>query len=264
MQHVVITGASRGIGLGLADSFLSLGCRVTICARSAEGVSRAVMELGQRYESGRIAGQACDVADADAVHSLWDFASNLAPIDMWVNNAGVSGPQVSFTEIGVQEYQRVVDINLVGMLHGCRVAARGMAEQGFGHIYNMEGLGSDGRIVDGLSVYGTTKSGLRYFTRALARELRGTPVAVSAISPGMVVTDLLLGELGKDQERFEKGRWIFNILADRVETVTPWLATRMLANRKSGARIAWLTTGKILLRFLLSPFSKRELIPPQP
>jgi hypothetical protein len=81
---------------------------------------------------------------------------------------------------------------------------------------------------------------------------------VGTISPGMVVTDLLMDPLTQNPETLEKNRRIFNILTDRVETIAPFLARQMLDSRKTGARIKWLTTPKILWRFLTAPFSKRD------
>ena len=82
---------------------------------------------------------------------------------------------------------------------------------------------------------------------------------VGAISPGMVMTDLILEGLDQSDPDWPRAKRIFNILADRVETVTPWIARRVLANEKSGARINWLTSMKAFRRFALSPFRQRNL-----
>jgi NAD(P)-dependent dehydrogenase (short-subunit alcohol dehydrogenase family) len=120
-------------------------------------------------------------------------------------------------------------------------------------------MGSDGRKVAGMLLYGTTKCAVRYFTESLIQETQSTPVQVGTLSLGMVLTDLLVGPEAKESEDWERYVRILNILADRVETVTPWLAQRVLVVRKHGARIAWLTRGKILARFLAAPFRKRNL-----
>lgn len=123
----------------------------------------------------------------------------------------------------------------------------------------MDGFGSNGRHLDGMSIYGTSKRAVNHFTRALIKETSGTNVKVSHLSPGMVVTDLLIGDY-ETPEDLERAKRIFNILADKVETVTPWLADQILANNKSGANIAWLTTPKIAMRFMTAPFNKRNVL----
>ena len=77
------------------------------------------------------------------------------------------------------------------MIYGSQVAIRGMLTQGFGAIYNMEGMGSDGRTHDGLALYGTTKYALKYFTDALVLETKETPLIVGALRPGMVITEMV-------------------------------------------------------------------------
>ena len=153
----------------------------------------------------------------------------------------------------------VVETNLLGAMYGARVAVSEMLVQGYGSLYNMEGLGSDGRQVSGLTLYGTTKSAVSYLTDALVQETRGTPLIVGALSPGMVVTNFLIGQYEDRPEEWERAKRIFNILADRVETVTPWLARKLLANQKTGIRITWLTRAKATYRFLVAPFRRREL-----
>ena len=123
----------------------------------------------------------------------------------------------------------------------------------------MEGLGSDNRRVGGLTLYGSTKSSVRYLTDALAEEVKGTGVIVGAFSPGMVVTKFLTGRFEEGSEEWEEAKRIFNILADRVETVTPWLAEKAYRNKKNGVRFNWLTRGKVTSRFFAAPFNKRDL-----
>jgi len=119
--------------------------------------------------------------------------------------------------------------------------------------------GSDGRKLEGMTLYGSTKYGLRYLTDALVQETKGTPVVVGAFQPGMVVTDLLTQQYEERPEDWERAKRVFNILADRVETVAPWLAEKALANKKKGVRIKWLGTAKLMGRFVMSRFVKRDL-----
>jgi NAD(P)-dependent dehydrogenase (short-subunit alcohol dehydrogenase family) len=260
VKIVVITGSTRGIGYGLADSFLDLGCAVTISGRTQEAVDKAVAGLSTKHPEERILGYPCDVADCEQVQALWDATqARFSRVDIWVNNAGLGHKQVSFWEIPAERIEAIVNTNVLGTMYGSRVALLGMLEQGFGALYNMEGLGSGGPKVEGTSVYATSKAGLRYFDEMLAQELSDTPVIVGSLNPGMVVTDLVTGPYDGRPEEWERAKRIFNVIADRVETVTPWLAKQMLDNDKNRARISWTSSWKVGLRFLTSPFRKRDL-----
>jgi NAD(P)-dependent dehydrogenase (short-subunit alcohol dehydrogenase family) len=260
LKVVVITGSTRGIGNGLADAFLDLGCSVVVSGRAEESITRAVEALAARHESERVWGHPCDVTEYEQVQALWDAAlRRYGRIDIWINNAGLGHAQCSFCEHPEEEMHAIVETNLLGSMYGASVAVRGMLAQGFGSLYNMEGLGSDGSSVQGLALYATTKYAIRYLTRSLVRETRGTPVLVGALSPGMVTTEFLTGPYEGRPEEWERAKPIFNILADKVETVTPWLARKVLDNRRTGVRFNWLTRGKVMARFLLAPFHKRDL-----
>jgi len=138
-----------------------------------------------------------------------------------------------------------------------------MLRQGGGAVFNMEGLGSDGMIQPKTIVYGTSKSAVAYFTRGAVRETAGGPVRIGSLSPGMVVTDLLMGAMAVNPEELERSRRIFNILADRVETVAPFLAVKVLASTRHGEAIRWLTDPKIMTRFASAPFKKRDVLSPR-
>jgi NAD(P)-dependent dehydrogenase (short-subunit alcohol dehydrogenase family) len=260
MRIIVITGSTRGIGYGLADSFLDLGCAVAISSRTPEAVDKAVAELSDRHGAERVLGRVCDVTDFEQVQALWDLArDHYGQVDIWINNAGLSNPMAKFWEQYPERLQAVVETNLLGAMYGCKVAIQGMLDQGFGAIYNLEGFGSDGRKMEGLAPYGVTKCALRYLDESLAKEVEGTPVRVGAFRPGMVITDLVTGQYDEDSEEWERAKKVFNVIADRVETVAPWLAEQALKNDKNGARIAWSSSGKIAMRFLMAPFRKRNL-----
>jgi NAD(P)-dependent dehydrogenase (short-subunit alcohol dehydrogenase family) len=260
VKTVVITGSSRGIGYGLADSFLDLGCAVVVSSRTSEAVDKAVAELSAKHGADHVLGWPCDVTDFVQVQALWDAAmAHFGRIDIWINNAGLSNPMQKFWEHPTERLRAVVETNLLGAMYGCKVAVQGMLDQGFGAIYNLEGFGSDERKMDGLTLYGLTKCALRYLDEALAKEVDGMPVRVGAFRPGMVITDLVTGQYDKDSAEWEQAKRIFNIIADRPETVTPWLARQALANDKNGARIAWSSLWKIGWRFLTARFRKRDL-----
>lgn len=258
---VVITGSTRGIGFGLADSFLGLGCQVVVSGRYLESVQASVEQLSSRHVLDNILGQPCEVTDYSQLEELWKAGKErFGRIDIWINNAGISHPQSSFWEQPLEEIDAVVETNILGTMYGTKVALKEMLAQGYGALYNMEGLGSDGRIVDGLAIYGSTKSALRYLDRSLEKQLKDMPVIVGALSPGMVVTDMLTIQYeNRPPEEWERAKRIFNILADRVENVTPWMAEQILKNEKSGVRIAWMTPGKLLYRFIVAPFRRRDL-----
>lgn len=260
MKSIVITGSTRGIGYGLADEFLKRGCAVTINGRSSASVDTALASLSRKHGDGRVAGQPGDVTRPETHQALWDAAvAAFGRVDIWVNNAGMGHPMLKIWEMPETMVDQVVDINLKGLVFGSQIAVRGMLAQGGGHLYNMEGFGSNGRLRVGLSLYGATKSALRFLSRSLTKETKGTPVKVSTISPGIVITELLTDPFKDDPEGLERARWVFNALGDRVETVTPWLVDKMLANDKSGAAIEYLTTGKIITRFAAAPFRRRDL-----
>jgi short-subunit dehydrogenase len=127
----------------------------------------------------------------------------------------------------------------------------------------MEGLGSNNMIQPKTILYGTTKHALTYFTKGLAKELAGTPVMAGRLSPGMMLTDFITktpdGEKSPaiEENNFKK---IFNILADRPETVAAFFIPRILKNKRNNAHIVWLTGGKSMLRFTTAAFRKRKLI----
>ena len=185
MKTIVITGSTRGIGYGLAEQFLKRGCSIVISGRTQDAVDQATLQLSQSYDPVKILGCPCDVRDRGQVENLWNMAQQkFGRIDIWINNAGIATKPQQFWNIPPDTQQTLLGVNTLGLMRGCSVAIQGMLDQGAGFIYNMAGLGSDGRHVNRILLYGTTKYALTYLTEGLARELKKTPVNMGALSPG--------------------------------------------------------------------------------
>jgi NADP-dependent 3-hydroxy acid dehydrogenase YdfG len=257
MKTVVITGSTRGIGRGLAESFLKLGCQVVISGRQQAAVDKIVDQL---RALGPVTGLACNIASSDELQGLWNHANEkYGAVDIWINNAGMSIKKQSLDQQSVDDIHNIVSTNLTGVLLACRVAMIGMKKQGQGQIWKMEGFGSNGAAQPGMASYGATKRAVNYLNKALRKDVVGSGVQICTLSPGIVVTDLLIGDYDTTSPEWQKSKRIFNILGDTVNTVTPWLAKNVLASDKDGSTVAWLTNGKAFYRFLTAGFNKRDL-----
>lgn len=266
MKTVVITGSTQGLGNALAKQFLSSQCQVVINGRDEKKVEECCKLLRKEIPDAVVSGFACDVRDINALQELWDYAvSQYRVIDIWINNAGVSQPSKYLWELKQQEINQMIDVDLMSTIYGCKIAVNGMKKQGGGAIYNVEGFGSNDAFREKLSMYGTTKRAVTYFSDALAKELKQSKdeIIVGKISPGMIITDFLTKHLGSDTETqlTPQEKKIYNILGDYPETIAKYVVYKVLTNTTSGVRINWLTNAKIAKRFLLSRVHKRNFFP---
>jgi short-subunit dehydrogenase len=261
MKHVVITGSSAGIGFGIAKEFLEAGYAITISSSNPEKLNRAYVELLNVYSKERINYCVCDVRSTEQILNLWESGHTaFGRIDIWVNNAGMGQDFALIRDLDEKTVSGIIDLNVKGMIHACIKVYNKMSEQGFGAIYNMEGFGSDGRKMPKLGVYGTSKAALTYFTDSFIKETKGGAVIVGKISPGMVITDMLMQPVFKDPKDAKRFLTVTNILGDRVQTVTPWLVSKMINNSRHGRSFRWLTNLKATARFMTAPFRKNRLI----
>ena len=260
MKTVVITGSTRGIGRGLAENFLARGCKVVVSGRQQAVVDEVVAELVGQHGADKVMGKACEITEVKQLQALWDEAIGyFGRVDIWINNAGISAPRKPLQQTDPAAISRIVEVNLAGVLLANRVALAGMDAQGSGQIWNMEGFGSGGQVQPGMCAYGATKRAVNYINKALQKEVKDTGVQVCTLSPGIVVTDLLVGDYDTSSPEWEKSKKIFNILGDTVQTVTPFLVDGVLKADKSGSKVAWLTTGKAFRLFMGAGFNKRDL-----
>jgi NAD(P)-dependent dehydrogenase (short-subunit alcohol dehydrogenase family) len=259
-KSIVITGSTRGIGYWLADAFLARGCSVTVSGRTQAAVDVAVTKLAEKHDGQRILGLSCDVTDFSQVESLWDSAkAHFGLVDIWINNAGIAIPMMNFWEVVPDKYESVVKTNIIGTMYGSKVALTGMLSQGHGALYNLEGFGASGRRMKGMTLYGSTKAAVHFINQSLADETAGSPVITGAIAPGMVITEMITRQFEGREEELEKSKRVLNIIAERAETVAPVLVEKILNNQKNGATIAFSSSSRVMLKFLLAPFNKRDL-----
>ncbi|XP_055820178.1 chlorophyll(ide) b reductase NOL, chloroplastic isoform X2 [Solanum dulcamara] len=238
--NVLITGGSKGIGYALAKEFLKAGDSVIICSRSDERVVSALDKL--RVETGKqhvwipMQGTKCDVREGDDVKNLVAFAKQkLKYIDIWINNAGSNAYSFKpLAEASDEDLIQVVTTNTLGLMICCREAINLMQNQPRGgHIFNIDGAGSDGRPTPRFAAYGATKRSVVHLTKSLQAELEMQDVKnviVHNLSPGMVTTDLLMSGANTKQAKF-----FINVLAEPADVVAEYLVPNIRSIPTNGS-----------------------------
>lgn len=184
---VVITGSTRGLGLASAKAFVREGARVVVSSRSPEAVDEVVSTLGPDLVEGVVA----DVTRRRDHEALLAAAlDRFGRLDVWVNNAGVSGAYGPTPALADEDFLRVLDTNVRGTYLGSAVATRYFLSRRSGMLVNVLGRGAR-RPVPNQNAYGSSKAWVRAFTVALAKETRGRGVQVLGFNPGLMLTELV-------------------------------------------------------------------------
>lgn len=187
---IVITGASRGLGLAIAQAAAAEGAQLVLASRSQEAIAKAVTALQQT--GAQATGMACDVSDLAQVEALGEYATRAyGRFDVWINNAGYAAPFGPAMHIAPAAFLNVVNTNILGGYHGSLVALRRFLPQGKGKLINILGRGADGKPEGMQTAYAASKAWLRSFTLGLADAYKNTGVGIYAINPGMMTTDFL-------------------------------------------------------------------------
>ncbi|WP_405571081.1 SDR family oxidoreductase [Streptomyces sp. NBC_01167] len=188
-QLVLVTGAASGIGRATAFAFAEAGARVVAVDRDAEGAARTA-EMSRLIGAPEAWGEAVDVSDEEAMEKLADrVATEYGVVDVLVNNAGI-GLSGSFLQTTSADWKKVLDVNLWGVIHGCRLFGRQMAERGQGgHIVNTASAAAY-QPSKALPAYSTSKAAVLMLSECLRAELAGQGIGVSAICPGFVNTNI--------------------------------------------------------------------------
>ncbi|MFF4080627.1 SDR family oxidoreductase [Streptomyces sp. NPDC001777] len=188
-QLVLVTGAAGGIGRATAFAFAEAGARVVAVDRDAEGAARTA-EMARLIGSPAAWGEAVDVSDEQAMEKLAEkVAAEYGIVDVLVNNAGI-GLSGSFLDTTSEDWKSVLDVNLWGVIHGCRIFGRQMAERGQGgHIVNTASAAAY-QPSRALPAYSTSKAAVLMLSECLRAELADRSIGVSAICPGIVNTNI--------------------------------------------------------------------------
>ena len=189
---IVITGASRGLGLGLAKVALSKGARLGLCSRGQ----------GPLAEEPRVLQQCLDVRDAIAMETFAErVAAAFGHVDLWVNNAGLLGPVGPLREANLQDVEQAVAVNVLGTLFGSRIYARLCMRSGkAGILFNISS-GAGRRAYAGWGAYCASKAAVDSLSEVVALEEAGR-LRVHAVAPGVVESGMQAQVRGASIEAF--------------------------------------------------------------
>jgi 3-oxoacyl-[acyl-carrier protein] reductase len=183
----IVTGGARGIGLAVARALSREGAAVAIADINADGAQAAAEALEQ--QGGRSLGIGVNVADQGSVRAMVEAVLGAyGRIDILVNNAGVGG-NTPFLQTGLEEWNRIIGINLTGAFLVAQAVARDMVKGGGGKIVNIASL-SGQRGGNGRAAYGSAKAGLELLTKVMAVELAEHDINVNNIAPGAIETEM--------------------------------------------------------------------------
>lgn len=253
-KNVVITGGSRGLGKSLARSFLKQGDSVFLISRNIHELRKTVFQLQEYAPLERIHFIPGDVSNMKHCQIFKEKAlTDMGSIDIWINNAGtnnyVTKPFSAYTN---DEIHAVINTNIYGTVYCSKVMIDVMKEQQNGLLVNVEGAGSNGFPTPNHALYGMTKQGITHFTKTLMYENIDAPFNICTISPGMMLTDMLLSD-----ESNTRLKHIFNIICEEPDFIADYLVDKI--NKVSRhEQIRYLTVLRILWLYLLSIIRKER------
>lgn len=203
MENVVVTGGSRGLGLGIASKLAVAGYRVIAVARRESEQLLCVMRRSEQERQGSLVFRSFDLENVTGIPDLVkELRKNLGPIYGLVNNAGLGTSGVLAT-MRDSQIQRLIQLNTVSPIILTKCVVRSMMAQGRGRIVNVGSIVSSTGY-SGLSVYSATKAALVGFTRSLAREVGPLGINVNAVAPGFVETDMTESLAGEQREQIAR------------------------------------------------------------
>jgi 3-oxoacyl-[acyl-carrier protein] reductase len=204
MRNVIVTGGSRGLGLGIAQNLAAGGFGVVAIARRRSDALAKAIDDAEAARRGSLRFKPCDLSETAALHGfVRDLRSEVGPIYGLVNNAGI-GTGGLLATMHDTDIERLVRLNTLSVFLLTKYVLRSMmADAAGGRIVNMSSIvGRTG--YKGLSVYSATKSALTGFTRSLAREVGPLGITVNAIAPGFIDTEMTEGMAGTQRDKIAR------------------------------------------------------------
>jgi NAD(P)-dependent dehydrogenase (short-subunit alcohol dehydrogenase family) len=243
-QRALITGASRGLGFAVAQSFLTEGADVMLCARDSSALRTAQTKLEKSFPTRRVLSQIADVSDAEQVRSLVKQSlSELGGLDVAVCNAGIYGPKGASEDVDWDEWQQTIAINLFGVVHVCREVVPHFKKQRRGKILILSGGGAT-KAMPFFSAYGASKAAVVRFGETLAEELRDFGVDVNCVAPGAMNTKFLDEALEAGPEKIGRAFYEQVVKQKKDGGVPPERAAALCAFLASSASDG--ITGKLI------------------
>jgi 2-dehydro-3-deoxy-L-rhamnonate dehydrogenase (NAD+) len=222
-RRAVVTGGAQGIGLSIAQRLLASGAAVSLWDRDAELLEQA--EAGG--PGGAQAHRACvELTDAESVaRAAADTAAVLGGIDILVNNAGIAGPTVPSWEYPLEDWRRVIDVDLNAVYYCCRAVVPGMLEQDYGRIVNVASIaGKEGN--PNAAAYSAAKAGVIALTKSIAKETADKNIAVNCITPAAARTRIFdqISQQHIDYmlSKIPRGRFV---KVDEIAAMVAWLVS---------------------------------------
>lgn len=222
-RHAVVTGGAQGIGLSIATRLQASGASVSIWDYDRSVLETAVQQLDK---AGHVDAELVDVSEAASVDRAIDATiSKHRRIDILVANAGIAGPNHKTWEYPVEEWQRVINVNLLGVYHCCRAILPHMLRQDYGRIVNVASIaGKEGN--PNASAYSASKAGVIALTKSLGKETALNNIAVNCITPAAARTRIF-DQMSKEHvdymlSRIPRGRFLE---VDEVSAMVAWLVS---------------------------------------
>lgn len=201
-KTVLITGATAGIGQATARQFAALGMKLIITGRRQSLLEQEARQLAEQYWID-VHTMAFDVADKASVHQAFqNLPSEWQNIDVLVNNAGLALGLDKLTEADENDWDRVIDTNIKGLLYVTRQVLPGMVARNAGHVINLGSIAGY-EVYPGGAVYCATKFAVRGISTGIKMDVHGTNIRVTEIDPGIVKTDFSKVRFHQDEKRAE-------------------------------------------------------------
>ena len=184
-QAAIVTGGARGIGLAIAQRLSRDGAAVALWDLDTEAVEAAAGALGPGARAITV-----DVTEYGAIEAaLAATEAALGPVSILCNNAGIAGPNLTTWDYPLEDWHRVIALDLNAVFYGCKAAVPGMTARGYGRIVNTASIaGKEGN--PNAPAYSAAKAGVIALTKSLGKETAGTGVLVNCIAPAAVETDI--------------------------------------------------------------------------
>lgn len=187
-RRALVTGSSRGIGRIIAEALLEAGAAVVLNGVDGERLAGVRAGLAERFGSDRVSAQRFDVTDEQQVEDAVAAIETEASIDILVNNAGVQH-RVALTELALEDWDRVLRVDLTSAFLVGRAVARRMLPRGAGKIVNIASVQAD-LARPTIAAYTAAKGGLRNLTRAMTAEWAAGGLQINAVAPGYIHTEM--------------------------------------------------------------------------